>query len=295
MQTRFLIPPKLNGNNEGYSEIAYIAQQIKKLKNQNIIIDFTNCTFIQGNLCAAIGAIITELKIHGNNVFVSNIRNEIKGILERNEFLNFFHSSNKSFDDRNTCIPYRIFTKEDEEIATQFFLHQIFEKPRMPIMTPKVKKKVIRNIFEICINAVTHSGCNEVHCCGQVFRGNLKKAIVTFVDMGFTIKHNVNQHLNQQLDGAESILWAMKEGNTTKGGNTPGGLGLDEVYQLISLNNGKMQIISADGFVEILGESKKKHYIGSNFPGTIVSIEILLDDRNTYMLQSEKDNQIIEF
>lgn len=55
MQIKFNIPEKLNGNREGYNEISNIAQQTKVIRGQNILIDFGNCTFIQGNLCAAIG------------------------------------------------------------------------------------------------------------------------------------------------------------------------------------------------------------------------------------------------
>jgi hypothetical protein len=233
----FIVPERLNGNKIGFEALANFATHTNHLQYSEVTIDFKCCTFIQGNLCAIIGSIIKDLQSRNNSVRIVNVRDEIRGLLKRNGFLYHYQYDDKTFDDRNTCIPYSIFSLEDEERATIFFLSQIFDKPKMPQMSPKAKKRVISNIFEICVNAVTHSGCTVVHCCGQVYRGQLSRAIISFVDMGITIKQNVNNHLGADKSGTDCILWAMEEGNTTREGNTPGGLGLNEVYQLIDMNN----------------------------------------------------------
>ncbi|WP_312338572.1 hypothetical protein [Sphingobacterium sp.] len=295
MEYTFYVPSRLNGDAEGFEILSSFAAFCYDKQYSDITIDFNPCTFIQGNLCAVLGAIIKDLQSKNNVVRIINVNDEILGLLKRNEFLYHYQYGEKIYDDRNTCIPYNIFTLNDEENATNFFLSQIFEKPKMPNMSPMAKKKIIRNIFEICVNAVTHSGCNIVHCCGQVFRTGLRKAIVTFVDTGKTIKQNVNAHLGSNKSGSECILWAMEDGNTTREGNTPGGLGLNEVYQLIDMNKGKLQIISADGYVEILGGKKNSYYIGSSFPGTIVNMEIKLNDDNFYFLDSEALEQTVIF
>ncbi|QNL51960.1 HAMP domain-containing histidine kinase [Olivibacter sp. SDN3] len=295
MDYTFHIPIHLNGNSDGFDFLSRLANETSECFIDNITIDFYHCLFIQGNLCAVLGALIRDLHFNGNTVTIINVRDKILGLLKRNDFLYHYQFAIQESDDRNTCIPYKIFGRDDEKAATDFFYKQLFNKPRMPMMSDKAKKKVISNIFEICVNAVTHSGCEIVHCCGQIYRGTLSKAIVSFVDTGRTIKQNVNDYLKKSLSGGECIMWALEEGNTTKEGNTPGGLGLNEVYQLIAMNNGKLQIVSSDGFVEILGGDKKISYIANSFPGTIVNMEIKLNDNNFYVLHSEQNDDDLVF
>ena len=114
---------------------------------------------------------------------------------------------------------------------------------------------------------------------------------MTIVDLGQSIKANVNRHLkmiNESLvTGAEAIQWAVIKGHTTKIGNKPGGLGLGVIREFVDLNKGKLQIVSSDGFWEYKNRKILSKTLDESFPGTIANLEFNLDDKNFYQLKSE--------
>lgn len=57
----------------------------------------------------------------------------------------------------------------------------------------------------------------------------------TIVDLGKTIKTGVNNFLKKNLSGIEYIAWAVEEGNTTKRGTIPGGLGLSLIREFLKI------------------------------------------------------------
>ncbi|MCO5950857.1 hypothetical protein [Mucilaginibacter flavidus] len=285
------IPQSLKADKEGYAFLSWVAGSALLLDCKEIIVDFEACSFIEGNLCAVLGNILEGLKIRNKNVSLQNVRIQILRVLARNEFLEAFGYTFYAPRYFLTSIPYKKFNLSDEAAAKEFFSLELFGKPGMPQMSAPAKKAILRNIFEICINAITHAGCEYVYCCGQLF--NIKanpKVLITFVDLGNTITANVNNYLSKNLSGNEAIRWALIDGNTTKEGSEPGGLGLKLLQDLISYNKGKLQIVSGNGFVEIF--DGKVNFIGQelDFPGTIVTLEIKLGDPNFYILTNEKQN-----
>ncbi|MCL5055576.1 MAG: hypothetical protein M1169_06475 [Firmicutes bacterium] len=58
---------------------------------------------------------------------------------------------------------------------------------------------------------------------------------LTIVDLGKTIKTGVNNFLKKNLSGIEYIAWAVEEGNTTKRGTIPGGLGLSLIREFLKI------------------------------------------------------------
>lgn len=82
----------------------------------------------------------------------------------------------------------------------------------------------------------------------------------------------------------------MKKGNTTKTGNTSGGLGLSLIFKFINLNKGSIQIVSSDGYYEYSNGKEVKKQLDSIFEGTIVNIKFNLNDSNHYVLKHEIGN-----
>lgn len=146
----------------------------------------------------------------------------------------------------------------------------------------------MRNIFEIYENARTHGRCEFIHTCGQFFpRKESKPLHFTIVDKGINIKQNVSQFLGREIEASEAISWAMIKGNTTKTGDTSGGLGLSVIFEFIKLNKGKIQVISSDGFYEFNKDLIEKRKLSHAFDGTIVNIRFNLNDSNIYSFVSE--------
>lgn len=97
------------------------------------------------------------------------------------------------------------------------------------------------------------------------------------------------------MSGSDAIEWAMKSGNTTKTGSNPGGLGLGLIFEFIEKNNGKIHIVSADGYYEFSNNLVIKEKLNFSFSGTMVNLRFNLNDKNYYFLQEElKDIDITD-
>ncbi len=113
--------------------------------------------------------------------------------------------------------------------------------------------------------------------------------------MGRTIQTNVNEYLHSNKTGIESIEWALEENNTTKPKerNIPGGLGLKLICEFARMNNGKVQIVSSDGYWQLTRKKADSFTLSYPFPGTIVNLEFNLDDQSFYYLKEENEEDII--
>ena len=96
-----------------------------------------------------------------------------------------------------------------------------------------------------------------------------------------------------KLDSCESIKWALTEGNTTKEGDQPGGLGLKLIKDFIQINKGKLQIVSQFGYYEFSMHGESYQELNYEFPGTCINIEINTNDSSNYCLQSELSSEDI--
>jgi len=287
----FLVPHTVSGNKLGYEFLSYLAGSTLSEINNEIELDFNHCTFFEGNLCAVLGNVLISLIGRKNKIKITNLEGSLRGAFTRNGFLESINEIPKTSIQNDSTILFQSFKVDDEVFAKNYFESQIFEKKKMPSMSRLARKKIIESIFEVCVNGLTHGECDSVSCCGQVFyRQSPPKAVLTIVDLGKTIKANVNNYKKNNYSGNESIMWALEEGNTTKTGSTPGGLGLKVLQDLLDMNKGKLQIVSSDGFIEYREGKTHEEKIEIDFPGTIVTIELLLNDTNLYILKVEEDN-----
>lgn len=110
-------------------------------------------------------------------------------------------------------------------------------------------------------------------------------------DIGVGIKNVVNKRFNSNISAVQAIEWAVKDRHTTKE-NISGGIGLSLLYEFISINKGKVQIISNEGFWQLDNGKITTNTFENEFPGTIVNISVRTDDQNTYMLNSEITDDI---
>jgi len=206
-------------------------------------------------------------------------------------FLSCF-GEEKVTDLNRTTISYTEFTLDKGTGFKEYIRENLLRKEDFPKLSTLAEKKINESIFELFENARTHGDCEKIHTCGQYFpRKTPPRIDMTIVDMGQTIKNNVNNYLQKigknELSGSQAIEWALVKGNTTKVVDNPGGLGLDVIFEFIKLNNGKIQIVSSDGYWEFRRGATQSRLFAGEFPGTIANIEFNLDDRSYYQLKSE--------
>jgi hypothetical protein len=89
------------------------------------------------------------------------------------------------------------------------------------------------------------------------------------------------------MSSRAAIKWALIEGNTTKTGNQPGGLGLKLLKDFIRMNKGKLQIVSRFGYYEFSATGDNCIKLDHDFLGTCVNIEVNTQDTSSYYLKSE--------
>lgn len=189
---------------------------------------------------------------------------------------------------KGTVISYMKFTQYKDIEFMDYVRNEMLSKPDFPRHSKLLGKKINESIFELFENARTHGNCNNIYTCGQIIQeSGISRLDFTIVDLGKTIKYNVNEYLKENLSGSDAIEWALKSGHTTKTGNVSGGLGLDIIFEFIKLNKGRIQIVSSDGFWEYFNDTIDKKLFKDPFNGTIANIEFNLNDKSSYRLREE--------
>lgn len=282
---RFKFPNNIKSDFEGYKALLDFSDRIKDLVLDEITLDFSNTEWFEANLIAILGAILNKAQLELNDIRIENLSTTIKDLLSRNYFLGYFGGLQIP-DYHETTIKYRKFKITEEKLFKDYLDKELLSKKAMPDMSVLLRKKINESIFEIFNNAVIHGHCDNIFSCGQYYPRK-KRLDFTIVDLGNTIRNNVNAYVKNNLSGEDAIKWAIIQGHTTKRGPIPGGLGLSLMREFLKKNGGKIQIISADGYWEQKGDSENSNVFSLLFPGTIVNLEFNIKDGNYYCLSSE--------
>jgi hypothetical protein len=282
---KYEFPQNIRSSFEGYNVFIDFYNKTDDIFFDEIILDLKNTNWIEANLSAILGAILNKIENELNDVKIINPSDKIEKLLERNHFLSNF-GGYKIPDIYETTIKYRKFKTTEEKLFKEYLDRELLSKEAMPEMSTLLRKKINESIFEIFNNAIIHGNCKNIFSCGQYYRTK-KRLDFTIVDLGRTIKSNVKDYVNQDISGKDAIKWAIAEGNTTKLGEIPGGLGLSLIREFLGKNNGKIQIVSEDGYWEQKGCIEREECFSQIFPGTIVNLEFNIDDKSYYYLLSE--------
>jgi hypothetical protein len=271
---------------DGYQCLIDLIHSIIQNSDDEVILDFAQNTWFDANLFAILGSIRSITEEQKKIFSFVNMRVNLHNLLIRNKF--FIVPEKPVIDVKGTIITFQKFTPYKDLEFMDYILTELLSKPDFPKHSKLLGKKINESIFEIFENARTHGHCKFIHTCGHYYSNDSSKKLnMTIVDMGQTIKYNVIEYLQRNLSGCEAIQWALVDGNTTKTGNTPGGLGLNIIFEFIKLNKGKVQIISSDGYWEYCNGDTLNKLFDNPFQGTIVNIEFNLDDKNSYKLVEE--------
>lgn len=277
---------RTTNNQRGFESIAKLYDESKELMFEDVELDFKHCPFFEANMSAPLYAVIARLRSNVNDVSLTNLNSEIETILRKNQFLCAFNKP-AIHDTYNTVLPFKKFkTTANEQFLEYLDLH--LQNKNLPEMSQALTKKFRQSLLEIFVNAAEHSDAKEgIYVCGQFFPRK-HKVDFTIADSGVGILENVCQYLKQpNMTADKAIEWALSEGNTTKKGSLPGGLGLKLLTDFISKNQGKLQIISRKGFYEFNSKGETCNQMNYDFPGTCVNIEINTEDNSSYRLSSE--------
>lgn len=247
-------------------------------ENKNIELDCSNLNFFYGNMCAVFGSILDRNK---QRVTLLYPKQKILDIFSRNGFMKRCLTADQITDTKDTTIEYRSFQRNDFELFGFYYLNH-YKHALLPEMSEPVKEYFKHSIFEIFGNCVDHSNTGTINICGQFFPTK-EKLLFTITDIGIGFKESFRKHLGRNIDSIEAITQAT-QGVTTKREN-PGGLGLKMLVRFIKLNEGRLVIVSGDGYWELKSNNEVlTHTLSNSFPGSIVTIEIDTADNKSYCL-----------
>jgi len=288
-------PSKIKSNIDGYLFIVKEYQKIRKIQSEEIHFNFSNTNWFDANMLAVIGAMADNLR-NNNQVIIMNLQPTHEILFRKNHFLCHFDKPPLS-DTYNSTVKYEKFETSDMPSFDEYIENDLLSKEDFPKTSTLLRKKIRESSIEIFDNAVSHGKCNNIFTCGQYYRGAKDMRLdFTIVDVGRTIRKNVRDYYgDQSIRGNEAIEWAVEKGNTTKTGNIPGGLGFSLIRQFLQKNEGKIQILSADGFWEEKKQEISSIKVDGFFQGTIVNLEFNLNDRSYYYLSSEIPESDIPF
>ncbi len=282
----------VRSNCSGFDGIADIAAKTKDVWLDSIELDLSSCSFFEANMAAPLYAVIARLRDELNDVSIANVPSGVSKILQKNKFLSVFNQPALT-DTNQTTLPFKIFKLS---AGDQFndYLDTYMKGRGIPTMSEALTKRFRQSLFEIFLNATIHSqSASGIFVCGQ-FYPNKHRLDFTIADAGVGIRENVRQYTKMpKLNSCKAMEWAMTEGNTTKTGNQPGGLGLKLIKDFIQVNAGKIQVVSRFGYYEFYANDESIRKMNNDFPGTCINIEINTEDTSSYCLKSELKSEDI--
>jgi len=285
----------VNSTFDGFRRLAHLHDEIRTLDAGIIEVDLSSCTWLDANMCAPLGAILTLRK--DKQIRMKAVRDGLLDILQKNGFLpNFGFDRPKKPDTFGTTIEYRCFERTDIR-GFMGYVAQQFEGKGLPQMTAALRRRFTESIAELFGNAMEHSETQHgIFACGQWFprRHRLDFSVA---DLGIGIRERILRSTGSHLEAEEAIAWAVDADNTTRhpGEGKPGGLGLKLIKEFINLNGGSIQIASDRGHWRFQRGQEELKRFDTPFPGTAVNIEIDTADTQTYCLSSEIDPTDIPF
>lgn len=253
---------------------------------KKIVFDFSGAKFIYSNYTALFGAFIDSCEEYEIIVPKKEI---VKSVLSKNNFFPTFTNLVKLNDISQSVIEYEKFSLDELEKQNIFFEKLledgILKTKGVTNLSDKVLKNVSKNIIELFDNAREHSKSTQgIYIAGQFFPQK-HKFDFTIVDMGIGIVQNVNRFLDKKLSPGEAINWAIQKQNSTREGE-PGGLGLALLKELILKSNGRLEVISNNGYYFIENQKESYKTLDVEFEGTLINIEFNINDKK-YFLKEE--------
>lgn len=261
-------------------DFAHICNSVKG----NVNVHFPS--WFAANMSSPLGAILSQVQINGCTVQFTNA----DAIFQKNGFLTHFGYPS-SPDINRTTIKYMRLKRDDARSFHEFIRTALIEHPNLPHLSSGLKKKIQEAIFEIFVNAQTHSGVSDIFTCGQFFPTK-HKIEFTITDMGNGFRENFKSRFGQDIFPEKAIEWAMVSGNTTKIG-VPGGIGLAILKEFAVKNDGKIQIVSDAGFYQWDAKGQHLNRFSRPFPGTIVNVQFRTNDPHSYSLVGEASTEDI--
>lgn len=284
MEHTYLMPSHIEDKESIYESLTILHHKFNKTFNSNIFLDLSTTSFIMPHLMAPLGLILSKIKSQNNSIMLTNMRSSISKILVNYGFLK--SNQIRCRDIMQNYIKYKSFSGDDTDGFEQYLTSQLND-----ISDKSIIETLISHILEIFVNVKTHArhhenknefGKNEVFTSGYYNKNN-NYIRFSIANNGKSFMNTIKDSLNYNFENEfEYIEWAILKKNTSKK-NTPGGLGLYMLNELVHKTKGELIILSGKAYYHLYYSYKTKSFIVSakdfsySFPGTSVTVKFPLD------------------
>ncbi len=285
------MPSSLDSTVDDIMWLITLFKNIEQNEVKQVTLNYKNTMFFASELYCLYHYLLDDLGEKGFEITGINVLGKV-------DYIMHLSKSNYFTDPKYvSSIQHRDFSLELDSGNINCF--DIYLKneflPKM-INNENVSNIITSYLSELFVNARTHGKTHKIRCNGQKYNnGKILKFII--VDFGVTIPYNVSNHIiNNKLNyfhnnDGEAIRWASKEGNTTK--EKLGGLGLNDLSQFIKKYNGRIKIISRNGYYELNPYRDKILFLNEKFNGTLILVELDLE-RISKMLVPQRTREKFE-
>ncbi|HSS22230.1 MAG TPA: ATP-binding protein [Pyrinomonadaceae bacterium] len=252
--------------------------------------DFSTCSFLSQQGVAFLGGLARLSEHSGREVrFIWNsLQQAIKMNLQQNGFCSTFGWGTGPW--QGNSIPYREDAFLDKDALVNYLADRWLGRDWVHL-SEGLRNAVASKASEIYINAFEHSRSPVgIFSCGQHYP---KRRMVSLsaVDFGVGIPHKVRSYKATPTISADKAMeWAFQRGTTTRKTGAGGGLGLDLLKQLVTVNGGSLTVFSHDGCAVILNSAERYHTREPHFGGTMITITLRCDAAY-YRLMDESANE----
>ncbi|WP_162393801.1 sodium-independent anion transporter [Deinococcus kurensis] len=279
----------LRADLSGFDYISFLSHLLGEDSNiGHVVLDFSHVSWIDAQMLAPLGAIITMHMRRNFNVRLAHMSPGIREILNKNGFLSSFSEERRLKDKWGTTIPFRKFMSTNEWEFPNYIARLARNRNNLRF-DQKSRDGLIFVALELYNNSISHGlSRHGVFICGQ-HHPNINKLRFCIADLGRGFEKNVSGYLGRTTSEADSIEWAMHKGNSTRL-NRPGGMGLYFLSNFINRNGGLIHIISGGGIyspnsVDIKTFTKRR------YPGSYISLEINTNVSTDFVMPEVDDDE----
>jgi hypothetical protein len=275
---------KTRTNRAGFDQLAKLHAAAEDLFFDTLEVDFSQCSWFDANMTAALGAVVTRITDALNDVTIVGASAGIQQILSKNDFLKAYGFPSV-LDSHGTVVPYRRFQLSEDRYFTEY-VQKFTQAKGIPTMSTMLRRKFLEGIMELFSNAMLHSQSQlGVFSCGQYYPQR-KSFDFCIADAGEGFVGAIYKAFGMKVDSLKAMRFCTSKNNTTKQ-IEPGGLGLKLLKRFIELNQGRIVIVSNQAYYEFTNSGEKYENLEHPFPGTCVNIEIDTADTKNYRLSTE--------
>ena len=279
MKKYYVMPKRITSNIGSFNFITCMFEVLHKTSYSEIHFDFENTRYIEPNMMAPLGMLFNKLKSQQNLIFLSKLKQSIKEMLVKFDFVHLDDIDNKI---QQNFIKYANFSGDEVEEYRSYLYEQLKD-----IKNNDTISLLITNIMEIFINVKMHARSNinksrygnkEVFSSGYYNKKD-NYIIFSISNNGWTFTENILKRLNINYSNNVSYIeWAVNSLNSTTDEQRPGGVGLKKLKDLIIDTKGMLVISSGKGFYSLDINMESINTVSrdllNSFPGTCITVKI---------------------